>query len=96
MGFVGRDQRGIKGKEDVSGGQAIQTRTYTIPHVVLLAGEGLASMASYLTRTSCHKGQCGELAANLRAGCWTPGMVRVPVVSTEADSAGDSPAPHTP
>lgn len=42
MGFVGRDQRDIKEKEDVSGGQDIQTRTYTIPHVLVLAGEGLA------------------------------------------------------
>lgn len=42
MDFVGRDQRGIKEKDDVSGGQDIQTRTYAIPHVVLLAGEGLA------------------------------------------------------
>lgn len=41
-------------------------------------------MASYLPRTRCHKGQCGKLAANLRAACWIPGMARVPVVPTKA------------
>lgn len=58
-----RSREGLYEKEDLSGRQDILPRTYTIPQVVLLAGPWPAWPG-----ISCHKGQYGQLAANLRAG----------------------------